>query len=82
MKEVDEYTVSSIKNFFEEKQRLAKLEKEREEMLKQGPNEKKLREKKEKEELERIKKEEEKKKQEEQAKRDEFKKRFASFEKK
>ena len=79
---VEDYSVKSIKNFYEEKMRLAKLEKEREEMLKKGKGDDAKRKQKEKEELERMKREEEEKKAEEERKREAFKNKFAMFDKK
>jgi hypothetical protein len=79
---VEDFSVKSIKNFYEEKMRLAKLEKEREELLKKGKSDEVKRKQKEKEELERMKKEEEDKKKEEEEKRAAFKNKFAMFDKK
>jgi hypothetical protein len=82
VKQVEDFSVSGIKNFFEEKNRLAQEAKAREELLKQGKSEEAKRKQKEREELERIKAEEEKKKKEHEAKRNAFKDRFANFDKK
>jgi len=76
---VEDFSVKNIKNFFEEKQRLAKLAKEREDLLKQGKSEEAKRKQKEKEELDRIKAEEEKKKKEHEDKRKAFAQKFSTF---
>jgi hypothetical protein len=93
VKQVENFDVGSIKNFFEEKAKLEKAKKEREDKIEEERKkakeskgmsfkEKLEREKKEKEEIERMKADEEKKKKEEAEKREAFKQRFTSFEKK